>query len=226
MTKICTRLFAAVIATALSSGTIAQGMSREEYAAQKEGINSEYQSARSACESHSGNDKNICMAEAMGKAKVAKAELESRYKPEPRTLYKARIARSGADYSVAWQKCNDLAGTMKNVCIQEARSAEATALASAMAEMKISRANAIAAEKSAKAHRKARTNTYGERLEADKAATVARVKANSEAADARKNAEIIRREAAYAVEKEKCESFAGNVKERCLADAKARNEKS
>ena len=226
MAQTCTRLLAAVIATALGSGAIAQSMSQEEYAALKEGINSGYQSARSACESQSGNDKNICLAEAMGTAKVAKAELASRYKPGPRTLYKARIARSGAVYSVAWQKCNDLAGTMKDVCIQEARSAEATALASAMAEMKISRANANAAEKSAKAHRKAKANTYAERLEADKEAIVARVEANSEAAAARENAETIRREAAYAVEKEKCETFAGKAKDRCLADAKARNEKS
>lgn len=219
-TGIC--LIVAAIGMTLHTGTIAQGMSREEYMAQKEAIHSGYESARSACEAQSGNDKNVCMAETMGKAKIAKAELELRNKPGFRTLYKARIARSGATYSVAWQKCNDLAGTMRNVCIQEARSAETSALANALAEMKISRANASAAEKSAKAHRKTGANTYRERLGAAREATVARVEASIEAADARKKAETIKREAAYAVEKEKCESFAGDVKDRCLADARKR----
>jgi hypothetical protein len=219
-------LIATAIGIALGTGTIAQSMSKEEHAARREGINVEYQSSRSGCDSHSGNARAVCMAEAMGRAKIAKAELEALYKPGPTTLYKARIARSDAAYSVAWQRCNELAGTLKNVCIQKARSAETIAMAGAKAEMKISRANAIAAEKSAKAHRKARANTYGERLEADKEATVARVEANNEAADARKNAETIRREAAYAVEKEKCEAFAGDVKVRCLADAKRRYGKS
>lgn len=219
------QLFAAIVAIALCPGAIAQSMSREEFAARKEAIISEYQAARSGCESHSGNGKKKCMAEVMGKARVAKAELAARYKPGPRTLYKARIARSDAVYSLAWHKCNDLAGTLKNVCIQEARSAEAIALANAMAEMKIARAKLIAAEKSAKAQRKAAVN-YRERLEADRQATVARVEANTEAAAARENAETIRREAAYAVERKKCESFAGDVKERCLAEAMARAEKS
>jgi len=49
----------------------------------------------------SGNTKDICIAEAKGKEKVAKAELEARNEPTAKNRYDALIAKAEADYAVA-----------------------------------------------------------------------------------------------------------------------------
>jgi len=58
-----------------------------------------------------------------GKEKVAKAELEARYKPSEKNRYQARVAQADADYSVAKEKCDDKAGNEKDVCVKEAKAA-------------------------------------------------------------------------------------------------------
>lgn len=66
--------------------------------------------------------------------------------------------------------------------------------------MKTANANEIAAETSAKASSTAR----------------------EQGADARKDAALDKRDANYAVTKEKCNAFAGDAKSNCLNEAKAR----
>ena len=74
-----------------------------------------------ACASRSGNAKDICVAEAKGNASVAKAEAEAAYKHTPKARENARIAHAQANYNVAIEKCDDLAGNPKDVCVKEAK---------------------------------------------------------------------------------------------------------
>ncbi len=75
---------------------------------------------KDACSPRSGNAKDICLAEANGKEKVAKAEAEAAYRNTPKERESARVARAEATYSVGKEKCDDLAGNAKDVCVKEA----------------------------------------------------------------------------------------------------------
>jgi hypothetical protein len=204
MNKFNITAIAVAIGLAFSAGAMAQSMSKDEYKVHKDSIVAQYDSAKAGCDSFAGNAKDICMAEAKGKEKVAKAELEARNKPTQTTRYQARVARAEADFAVATEKCDDQAGNMKDVCVKEAKAAETAAKANAKAQMKTADANEIADEKSSDA----------------------RAKANKKSADAREDAAADKRDADYAVAKEKCDAFASDAKNQCIASAKARYGKS
>jgi hypothetical protein len=90
---------------------------------------------KDACSSRGGNAKDICLAEANGKEKVAKADAEAAYKNTPTAREGARVTRAEAMYSVAKEKCDDLAGNTKDVCVKEADAA----LVKAKADAKVDR---------------------------------------------------------------------------------------
>ena len=93
----------------------------------KEANAAEYKSAEAGCGTPSGNANDICKAEASGKDKVARAELESKYKPAVRTAYAVRMVKADADYGVAREHCDDSVGNVKDVCMKEARAISVTA---------------------------------------------------------------------------------------------------
>jgi len=149
MNKLNITAIAAAIALAFSAGALAaQGMSKDHYKAGKDKIAAEYKSARAGCDSLSANAKDVCIAEANGKQKVAKAELEASNKPSDKTRYAVSIAKAEADYSVAKEKCDDKAGNDKTVCVKDAKAAETRAKADAKAQMKTADASKPAKEKS------------------------------------------------------------------------------
>jgi hypothetical protein len=127
---------AAAISLSFSVAAMADSMSKSEYNADKNNIQAEYKSAKAICGQYKSNAKDICVAEAKGKENVALAELEATYQPGPKASYNVLIARAEADYSVAKQKCDEMAGNSKDVCVKEAKAALAAAKADATAQMK------------------------------------------------------------------------------------------
>lgn len=120
------------IGFALSSGTIAgQQMPKDVYKAEKDRIEREFKADQARCDSLAGNAKDICLAEAEGSEKVAKADLEAMYEPSKENSHKVRIAKAEAEYAVAKERCDDQAGNSKEVCLKEAKAAEAAAKADA-----------------------------------------------------------------------------------------------
>ena len=198
MKNINLNVIALSVALAFSTGAIAENMSKADHSAAGDKIAAEYKTAKANCGSLSGNAADICVAEAKGKEKIALAELESTYKPSSKSRYEARVAKADADYGVAKQRCDDLAGNTKDVCVKEAKAAETAAKADAKAQMKTSDANAKANAKTVDARSDAAAKT----------------------ADARKDAAVDKNDAQYAVAKEKCDTFAGGAKDRCLDQAK------
>ncbi len=166
----------------LSGGAFGANMSKADYKAAKDKISADAKADKAACKSMSGNAKDVCMKEAKGKEKVAKAELEAQYKPSDKASYKARVAKADADYDVAKEKCDDMKGNEKDVCKKEAKAAHVAAKADA--------------------------------------------KASKKTTEARKDAKEDKRDANLAVDKEKCDKLSGAAKDKCIADAKARNPKS
>ena len=86
------------------------------------------------------------MAEAKGKEKVAKAELEAQYKPSKEASYEVTVAKAEADYAVAKERCDDKAGNDKDVCKTEAKSTHTKAVADAKMNKKVGEARKDAAE--------------------------------------------------------------------------------
>ena len=89
----------AAFCLALSTGGIAKTgtMSKPDYKASKDQISAKFKDDKAACKSMTGNAKDICMEEAKGREKVAKAELEARYDPSPKHDKDVRMAKAKAD---------------------------------------------------------------------------------------------------------------------------------
>lgn len=179
---------------------MAQTMTSGDYQIGKTKINTEYSAEKKACASMASNAKDICIAQAKGKEKIALAELTDSFKPTSKTHYKVLVAKAESTYDVAKQQCDDLSGNPKDVCIKEAKAAKVTAKADASVQLKTAAVSAKANEKSA----------------------TAQSAASSEKAAIRSDASADKRAAQYKVEKEKCDALAGSVKDTCLTEAKTR----
>ena len=99
----------------------AMAMTKAEYKAEKARISGDYKVAKDKCASLKANAKDICKSEAKGIEKVAFAETESKYKPTPRNTEKVGMAKANAMYDTAKEKCDDLSGNAKDVCVKDAK---------------------------------------------------------------------------------------------------------
>lgn len=189
---------ALAISLAFTAGAMAAEMTKVDYKAAKEKITGEYKSAKTACGSMSGNAKDVCVLEAKGKEKIARAELEFSYKPTEKNRYDVGAVTAKANYAVAKEKCDDLSGNPKDVCVKEAKAVMTTGKADAKETLKSADANAKA---------------DGKTIEANKVA-------NKKVAAAKVDAIVDKRDADYAVAKEKCDAYAGAAKDACIDKAK------
>ena len=155
MNRIQMNALALAVSLGFSAGAMAENMSNADYSTAKDKIATEYKSGKAACNSLPANAKDVCVAQAKGVQKVARADLDASYKPSTKAHYEARVAKAEADYGVAREKCDDLSGNAKDVCVKEAKAAETTAKADAKAQMKTANANASAKETSSDARSKA-----------------------------------------------------------------------
>lgn len=132
----------AVLAAALVFGLSAQAqppstttspvpLSSEAYAKAKDRIDNDYNAAKDACDRLSGNAEDICTEQAKGQKKVAEAELAYQRSGERGDAIKIKQAQAEATYEVAKQRCDDLNGNQKDVCMKEAQAAETRAKADA-----------------------------------------------------------------------------------------------
>jgi hypothetical protein len=121
-------------------------MSRQEQAAEKSRIEADYKAKRDTCKSLAGNAKDVCVEEAKGSEKIERAELDYRQSATASNQEKVTKARADAGYAVAKEKCDDLAGNPKDVCIKEAKAAQTRALADAKAAHKTSDARSDASD--------------------------------------------------------------------------------
>jgi len=118
---------------------------------------------RDACSPRSGNAKDICLAEANGKEKVAKADAGAAYNNTPKAREDARVTRAEATYNVAKEKCDDLAGNPKDVCVKEADAA----LVKAKADAHVDRVAAETRQEAATKQAEARKDATAEKREAN-----------------------------------------------------------
>ena len=161
MSKLMISLLAAAgIALAGTAGAADnKTMSRDAYKAQQDRVESQYKADKERCSSLAGNAKDVCQAEAKGKEKVAKAELEADYKNTDKARNDARVAKADADYDVAKEKCDDLSGNQKDVCVKQAKAMHTQAKANAKVTKVDQKTSANSAEKRADVRKEAREDT-------------------------------------------------------------------
>jgi hypothetical protein len=158
MNKIDVNTIALVLGLMLSTGAMAEGMTKENYKASKAKISEQYKAEKQACKSLSGNASDVCELEAKGKEHIAIAELDANYKPSLKSRHEIQVVKAEAEYAVAKERCDDKAGNAKDVCVKEAKSIETAAKADAKAQMKSSEAKTTANEKSSDARKDAKAD--------------------------------------------------------------------
>ena len=141
---------AAIVAATVFWGT-ASALTNADVKLENDRIADRFSTDKADCRDLKANAKDICMARAKGTNAVLKAELDVRRSDTPKSRYNLRIARAEAEYNVASEKCDDLAGHPKNVCVKDAKAALTAAKADAKADMKVGEANRSADAKIAEA---------------------------------------------------------------------------
>lgn len=136
----------------------------------------QYKIARAACDTITGNPKDVCIEEAKAARVRADEEANAYYENTLKAFTQSRMRIAAANFDRDKAKCNALTGNNKDVCISQAK---ATLIS----------------------------------VQAD-------AKADSKTIEARADARADKQTAAYKVAIEKCDAFAGAVKDNCVSTAK------
>src|SRR6516162_6531813 len=153
-----TKLMLAMMAAAgltLAGAAQSATMTKDQRDAAYKDASAQYTADKDACKSMSGNAKDVCIEQAKGKEKIAKAEADAAYKGTPKAREAARVAHADADYNVAKEKCDDLSGNQKDVCVKEAKAAHTKAKADAKVDRVAADTHNTATEKTATARKDA-----------------------------------------------------------------------
>ena len=134
-----------IAALAMIPAAHAAPMTKADYKAHKVRITADYKADKTACGSLAGNANDICVEQAKGKEKLALAQLEYAYTGKSEDQNKIMKTRAEVDYAVSKEKCDDLAGNAKDVCVQQAKAVETKALADAKLDKKVGEAQTDAA---------------------------------------------------------------------------------
>ena len=109
---------------------------RTSYDQAKAEAKSTYEADRKACDSMSGNAKDVCVAEAKAKRTKTEVDAEAAWKNTPKAREHAVHETAEADYKVAKERCDAKAGNDKDICVKEAKAAMVKAEADAKATRK------------------------------------------------------------------------------------------
>jgi hypothetical protein len=138
-------------------------MTRDAYTMAKKNADAQYKIDTEACASLSGNAKDVCAAEAKGKDRVAKADAESAYENTAKARQNARVAHAQANYDVSIEKCDDLAGNRKDVCMKEAQAE----LVKGKADAKVDRVSADMRQEAGVKQAEARKDANADKRDAE-----------------------------------------------------------
>jgi len=129
---------------------------KDVYTEAKTNADAQYKIDKNSCSSLSGDSRDICLAAARGKEGIARAEAEATYERTPKAREDARIAHAQASYDVAVEKCDELAGNGKDVCVKQAKAELVKGKSDAKVDRVTADSNDDAATKQAEARKEAR----------------------------------------------------------------------
>jgi len=138
-------------------------MSKEAHTTAMKHADTQYKVDKDACASLSGNAKDICVADAKGHETIAKADADAAYENTPKARQNARVAHAQAAYDVSIEKCDDLAGNLKDVCVKEAKAE----LVKAKSNANVDRVAADSSREAATKQADARKDATADKRDAD-----------------------------------------------------------
>lgn len=153
--------------------------------------------------------------------------------PEAKAAYAEAKDKAAASYQTARAQCDAITGNPKDVCVAEAKAARVRAEAEAYAfykntlkaytasRLKIASANYDRDKAKCGALAGNDKDVCIEQAKATRIAAQADAKADKKAIEARSDARDDKRTAEYKVALEKCDAFAGAVKDSCVSAAKS-----
>jgi osmotically-inducible protein OsmY len=133
-TLIATLLATAAGASFAAAPTAALNHDPATYRNLTQKAESAYRAATAKCDAKSGNDKDVCMAEARLTRTRTEADALSKYNNTAASHAKARANVADAEYDLAKAKCGAKSGADKDSCMDNAKSVHTAALADAKAE--------------------------------------------------------------------------------------------
>ena len=138
MTTLTRVLLTAAFATSLAASAQAAttSITKSQYDDAKARAEAAYKMERAKCDSLAGNAKDICVAEAKAQMMRSEAKAKAAYKNTRGAWYDQQVKNADADYLVAKEKCDELGGNDKDVCVKEAKAARTKAIADAKAQRK------------------------------------------------------------------------------------------
>ena len=150
------------VAILLAGAAQAAVTSKADYDAARAQADGAYKIEADGCKSMSDNAKDICKLQAKGKLNVAKAEAQYAYSGKTADMQKLGKAKAEAAYDVERERCDDMTGNGKDVCVKSAKATRTKALAS----LKLSKDMASARTDAADAKRDADYKVAAEKCDA------------------------------------------------------------
>jgi osmotically-inducible protein OsmY len=145
MKTLIATLFATAAGAAFAAPTVALNHDPASYRAVTQKAAADYKAATAKCGSMSGNDKDVCMAEAKLTRTRTEAKALSQYNNNPTSREKARSNMADAEYDLAKAKCGAKSGADKDDCMNTAKSEHTAALADAKSGASATASNASGA---------------------------------------------------------------------------------
>lgn len=130
---LATLLATAAGATFAAAPTAALNHDPATYRNVSEKATTEYKAATAKCDAKSGNDKDVCMAEAKASRARTESDAIAKYNNSEKGRVAARNKVAEAEYDVAKAKCDALSGADKDSCMDNAKSVRTAAVADAKA---------------------------------------------------------------------------------------------
>ena len=115
----------------MASGAALAAGDKAAYEQAKSSAKATYETEHKQCDAQSGNAKDVCVLQAKANRTRAEETAEAAYKNTDRARQSAARNIAEADYKVAKEKCDDLSGNPKDVCVKEAKAAHVKAQADA-----------------------------------------------------------------------------------------------
>jgi osmotically-inducible protein OsmY len=149
MKTLIATLFATATGAVFAAPTLALNHDPASYRAVTQKAATDYKAATTKCVSMSGNDKDVCMAEAKLSRTRSEADALSQYNNTAKGREKARSNLADAEYDLAKAKCGAKSGADKDDCMNNAKSVHTAALADAKSGTTATATGASAVDKCA-----------------------------------------------------------------------------
>jgi osmotically-inducible protein OsmY len=131
MKTLIATLFATAAGAAFAAPTVALNHDPASYRAVTQKAAADYKAATAKCGSMTGNDKDVCLAEAKLDRSRTESDALAKYNNTPKSREKARSSIAESEYDLAKAKCGGKNGADKDDCINNAKSVHTAALADA-----------------------------------------------------------------------------------------------